>query len=126
MLLRGQNLAGYRNYADDVVDKFVELACKNGMDIFRVFDALNDNRNIEAAVRAVKKYGCHAQGTLCYTISQVHSIKEYVRIAREQVELGIDSLCIKDMAGILTPIQSEHLVAALTQAIRVPIQLHCH
>ena len=104
MLLRGQNLVGYRNYADDVVDRFVALACENGMDIFRVFDALNDTRNIEAAVRAVKKHGGHAQGTLCYTISPVHTIKKFVQYAREQVAIGIDSLCIKDMAGILSPI----------------------
>jgi oxaloacetate decarboxylase alpha subunit len=126
MLLRGQNLVGYRNYADDVVDKFVALACKNGVDIFRVFDALNDSRNVEAAIRAVKKYGGHAQGTLCYTVSPVHTIREYVRKAKELVAIGVDSLCIKDMAGILTPITAEKLVTALTKAVSVPIQLHCH
>jgi oxaloacetate decarboxylase alpha subunit len=126
MLLRGQNLVGYRNYADDVVDRFVAIACENGMDIFRVFDALNDTRNIEAAVKSVKKHGGHAQGTLCYTISPVHTIKTFVKYAREQVAIGIDSLCIKDMAGILSPIQAEKLVSALIREVSVPIQLHCH
>jgi oxaloacetate decarboxylase alpha subunit len=126
MLLRGQNLVGYRNYADDVVDKFVALACRNGVDIFRVFDALNDSRNVEAAIRAVKKYGGHAQGTLCYTISPVHTIREYVCKAKELVGIGADSLCIKDMAGILTPITAQRLVTALTKAVAVPIQMHCH
>jgi oxaloacetate decarboxylase alpha subunit len=109
-----------------VVDRFVALACENGIDIFRVFDALNDTRNIEAAVKAVKKHGGHAQGTLCYTISPVHTIKKFVRYAREQVAIGIDSLCIKDMAGILSPISAEKLVSALINEIDVPIQLHCH
>ena len=126
MLLRGQNLVGYRNYADDVVDRFVALAVENGMDIFRVFDALNDTRNIEAAIKAVKKHGGHAQGTLCYTISPVHTIKKFVQYAKEQVAIGIDSLCIKDMAGILSPISAEKLVSALVSEVNVPIQLHCH
>jgi oxaloacetate decarboxylase (Na+ extruding) subunit alpha len=126
MLLRGQNLVGYRNYADDVVDRFVALACENGMDIFRVFDALNDTRNIEAAVKAVKKHGGHAQGTLCYTISPVHTIKKFVEYAREQKQLGVDSICIKDMAGILSPIMAERLVCALLSELDIPIQLHCH
>jgi oxaloacetate decarboxylase (Na+ extruding) subunit alpha len=126
MLLRGQNLVGYRNYADDVVERFVATAVENGMDIFRVFDALNDTRNIEAAIRAVKKHGGHAQGTLCYTISPVHTIDLFVKYAREQVAVGIDSLCIKDMAGILSPISAERLVSALIKAVDVPIQLHCH
>jgi oxaloacetate decarboxylase (Na+ extruding) subunit alpha len=126
MLLRGQNLVGYRNYADDVVDRFVGLACENGVDIFRVFDALNDTRNLEAAVRAVKKHGGHAQGTLCYTISPVHTVEKFVQYAKEQVEIGIDSLCIKDMAGILSPIGAERLVRALITELNIPIQLHCH
>ncbi|MFP4416562.1 MAG: acetyl-CoA carboxylase biotin carboxyl carrier protein [Chitinispirillaceae bacterium] len=126
MLLRGQNLVGYRNYADDVVDRFVALACENGIDIFRVFDALNDTRNLEAAIKAVKKYGGHAQGTLAYTISPVHTVEKYVEYAKEQVALGIDSLCIKDMAGILSPIMAEKLVSALVKKVDVPIQLHCH
>ncbi len=126
MLLRGQNLVGYRNYADDVVDKFVHLACENGIDIFRVFDALNDARNLAAAIRAVKRYGGHAQGTLSYTVSPVHTVEKYVQLAVEQVELGVDSLCIKDMAGILTPIAAEKLVRALIDETDVPVQLHCH
>src|SRR4030042_746220 len=99
MLLRGQNLVGYRNYSDDVVDRFVALACENGIDIFRVFDALNDTRHLEAAIRAVKKHGGHAQGTLAYTLSPVHTVEKFVQYAKEQVAIGIDSLCIKDMAG---------------------------
>ena len=126
MLLRGQNLVGYRNYADDVVDRFVALACDNGIDIFRVFDALNDTRNLEAAVKAIKKYDAHAQGTLCYTISPVHTVEKYVQYAREQVAIGVDSLCIKDMAGILSPIGVERLVRALIREVNVPIQLHSH
>jgi len=126
MLLRGQNLVGYRNYADDVVDRFVHLACENGVDIFRIFDALNDTRNLESAIKAVKKHGGHAQGTLCYTLSPVHTVDKYIQYAKEQVALGVDSLCIKDMAGILTPIAAERLVSALVQAVKVPIQLHCH
>ncbi|MCK4979723.1 MAG: pyruvate carboxylase subunit B, partial [Candidatus Delongbacteria bacterium] len=126
MLLRGQNIVGYRNYSDDVVDKFVELACINGIDIFRIFDALNDARNLEASIKAVKKYGGHAQGTLAYTISPVHTIEKYIQDAKDQVGLGIDSICIKDMAGILTPITSEKLVSALNKEINIPIQLHCH
>ncbi|MCX7727621.1 MAG: pyruvate carboxylase subunit B [Chitinispirillaceae bacterium] len=126
MLLRGQNLVGYRNYADDVVDRFVALSVENGIDIFRVFDALNDTRNLEAAIKAIKKYGGHAQGTLCYTISPVHTVEKFVEYAREQVQLGIDSLCIKDMAGILSPIMAEKLVKALVKEFDIPIQLHCH
>lgn len=126
MLLRGQNIVGYKNYPDDLVDRFVESAHVNGIDIFRVFDALNDTRNLEAAVRAVKKYGAHAQGTLSYTISPAHTIEKYVQYAKEQQQLGIDSLCIKDMAGILAPVQSGELVAALSKEIDVPIQVHCH
>jgi len=126
MLLRGQNILGYRNYPDDLLDRFVQLACENGMDIFRIFDALNDTRNLEQAIKAVKKHGGHAQGTLCYTISPVHTVRKYVDIAREQVAMGVDSLVIKDMAGILSPISAEHLVKALVEAVSVPIQLHSH
>ncbi|MGA3051074.1 MAG: pyruvate carboxylase subunit B [Chitinispirillaceae bacterium] len=127
MLLRGQNLVGYRNYADDVVDRFVGLASESGIDIFRVFDALNDTRNLEAAVRAVKKHGGHVQGTLCYTLSPVHTVEKFVQYAREQVAIGVDSICIKDMAGILSPIAAERLVRALIRELDdIPIQLHCH
>jgi oxaloacetate decarboxylase alpha subunit len=128
MLLRGQNLVGYRNYPDDVVERFIQLAIKNGVDIFRVFDALNDSRNLEKAIKFVKKYGGHAQGTLAYTISPVHTVEKYVSDAKEQVQMGIDSLCIKDMAGILSPIAARNLVTALVNCkeINVPIQLHTH
>lgn len=126
MLLRGQNVLGYRNYPDDLLDHFVALACENGMDIFRIFDALNDTRNLEQAIKSVKKHGGHAQGTLCYTISPVHTVEEYVRVATEQVQMGIDSLVIKDMAGILSPISAEQLITALVKAIDVPVQMHCH
>jgi oxaloacetate decarboxylase alpha subunit len=126
MLLRGQNLVGYRNYSDDVVDRFVALACENGIDIFRIFDALNDTRNLASAIKAVKRHGGHAQGTLAYTISPVHTVEKYVRYAKEQVAIGIDSLCIKDMAGILSPIRAERLVSALVEQVGIPIQLHCH
>lgn len=126
MLLRGQNIVGYKNYPDDLVDRFVESAHANGIDIFRVFDALNDTRNLEAAIRAVKKYGAHAQGTLSYTISPVHTVEKYVQYAKEQEQLGIDSLCIKDMAGMLSPVQAAELVATLKKELDVPIQVHCH
>ena len=127
MLLRGQNVLGYKHYPDDVVERFIALACENGMDIFRVFDALNDPRNLETAIRCVRKYGGHAQGTLCYTTSPVHTVDAYVALAREQVAMGIDSLCIKDMAGILTPGAARELVAALKKALpKLPIQVHSH
>ncbi len=126
MLLRGQNAVGYRNYSDDAVDKFIALACKNGIDIFRVFDALNDTRNLESAIKAVKKHGGHAQGTLAYTISPVHTVENYLNHAREQVQLGVDSICVKDMAGILTPMQAEKLIAGLVSEVDVPIQIHTH
>ena len=127
MLLRGQNILGYRHYPDDVVDRFVALACENGMDIFRVFDALNDPRNLETAIRSVKKYGGHAQGTICYTTSPVHTVAAYVKLAKEQEAMGIDSLAIKDMAGILTPGAARELVSALRKAMpKMPIQIHSH
>ncbi len=126
MLLRGQNVVGYRHYADDVVEKFVELAVRNGMDIFRIFDAVNDLRNLETAVRAAKRCGAHVQGTICYTISPVHTLDMYARLARELVEMGSDSICIKDMAGILHPYDAYELVRRLKETVNVPIQLHCH
>ncbi|HRT28181.1 MAG TPA: pyruvate carboxylase subunit B [Kiritimatiellia bacterium] len=126
MLLRGQNILGYKNYPDDVLERFVALACENGMDIFRIFDALNDTRNLERAIQAVKKYGGHAQGTICYTFSPVHTVDNFVAIAKEQVSMGIDTLCIKDMAGILTPAAATELVGALVKAVKVPVQLHSH
>ncbi|UBU49488.1 sodium-extruding oxaloacetate decarboxylase subunit alpha [Cobetia amphilecti] len=126
MLLRGQNLLGYRHYADDVVEAFVERAAAGGIDIFRVFDALNDLRNMETAMRAVKKAGKHAQGTICYTVSPVHTLEMYVEQARKLVEMGADSIAIKDMAGLLTPYATYDLVSALVEAVGVPIHLHSH
>jgi oxaloacetate decarboxylase alpha subunit len=126
MLLRGQNVVGYKNYPDDLVDRFVETAHQNGIDIFRIFDALNDSRNLEAAIKAVKKHGAHAQGTLSFTTSPVHTIEKYVSDAKEQVAMGIDSLCIKDMAGLLSPTMSKNLVTALKKETNIPIQIHCH
>lgn len=126
MLLRGQNVVGYRHYADDVVEKFVELAVKNGMDIFRIFDAVNDLRNLETAVKAVKKAGGHVQGTICYTISPVHTTEMYVKMAKELVEMGSDSICLKDMAGLLHPYDAFEITSRIKQAVKVPLQLHCH
>lgn len=126
MLLRGQNLLGYRNYPDDVVEEFVKRMVDGGIDIVRIFDALNDVRNMETAIRATKAAGAHAQGTVVYTISPVHDIPLYVRLAKDLVELGVDSICIKDMAGLLTPYAAYELVTELKKAVNVPIQLHCH
>ncbi len=126
MLLRGQNLLGYRHYADDVVEKFVTLSAENGVDIFRIFDALNDTRNLETALKAVKKTGKEAQLTICYTISDVHTLDYYVALAKEMVDMGADSLCIKDMAGILTPKRGAELVAALKKEISIPLVVHTH
>lgn len=126
MLLRGQNVVGYKNYPDDVLDRFVELACRNGVDIFRIFDALNDVRNMEQAIRSVKKYGGHAQGAISYTISPVHTVEKYVEVAKSLEAMEVDSLVIKDMAGILSPIAADKLVSALTREISLPIQLHTH
>ena len=127
MLLRGQNALGYKHYPDDIVDRFVALACENGMDIFRVFDALNDPRNLETAIRSVKKYGGHAQGTISYTTSPVHTVSAYVKLANELYSMGVDSLCIKDMAGILTPGAARELVRALVKSLPdLPVQIHSH
>ncbi len=126
MLLRGQNMVGYRNYPDDVLVKFVESAAKNGIDIFRVFDALNDTRNLEVAIRTVKKVGAHAQGALCYTISPVHTTRHYVKIAQRLADLGCDSICVKDMAGMLMPHEAFELVSALKKEIGLPVHVHCH
>lgn len=126
MLLRGQNIVGYKNYPDDLVERFVEKAHENGIDIFRIFDALNDSRNLQTAIKAVKKTGAHAQGTLSYTTSPVHTVEKYVNDTRKQIELGIDSLCIKDMAGLLSPTKAKQLVSALKENFDIPIQIHCH
>ena len=126
MLLRGQNLLGYRHYADDVVEAFVERAADNGIDVFRVFDALNDVRNLETAMRAVKKAGKHAQGTICYTTSPVHTLELFITLAKEMAAMGADSIAIKDMAGLLTPAATFELVTALKNAVDLPIVLHSH
>ena len=126
MLLRGQNLLGYRHYADDVVEAFIQKAADNGMDIFRVFDAMNDVRNLKCAIAAVKKAGKHAQGTICYTTSPVHTIEAFVQQARDMVAMGIDSIAIKDMAGLLTPEATSELVAALKAEFDLPLALHSH
>ncbi|WP_010243606.1 oxaloacetate decarboxylase subunit alpha [Acetivibrio cellulolyticus] len=126
MLLRGQNLLGYKHYADDVVEYFVQKAVANGMDIIRIFDALNDPRNIETAIKACKKEGGHAQATVCYTISPVHSLDLFVKDAKQLVEMGADSICIKDMAGLLVPYTAYDLVKAMKENVKVPIQLHTH
>ncbi len=126
MLLRGQNLIGYKHYADDVVDKFVELAAQNGVDIFRIFDALNDPRNMERAIAAVLKNGKHAQGTISFTRSPVHNVKGFVEFARTLKDMGCQSICVKDMAGLLTPQDTLPLVAALKKDLGIPVQIHSH
>jgi len=126
MLLRGQNIVGYKNYPDDVVVKFVEKAAEVGIDIFRIFDALNDIRNLETSIKTVKKVGKHAQGTICYTISPVHTIEHYVKVAKRLAELNCDSICIKDMAGMLAPQEAYELVSALKKEVGLPVHLHCH
>ena len=126
MLLRGQNLLGYRHYADDVAHSFVRRAAANGVDVFRIFDALNDGRNLATAIAAVKEAGKHAQGTICYTVSPVHNTAGFVEMGREMVAMGCDSIAIKDMAGLLTPSATVELVTALQQAVAVPLHLHSH
>ncbi len=126
MLLRGQNLLGYRHYADDVVDKFVERAHKNGMDVFRVFDAMNDVRNFERAIKAVVQVGGHAQGTISYTTSPVHTIDGWVDLAKRLEDLGSHSICIKDMAGLLRPYDAEELVKKIKASCDIPVAMHCH
>ncbi|WP_417595300.1 sodium-extruding oxaloacetate decarboxylase subunit alpha [Oceanospirillum sp.] len=126
MLLRGQNLLGYRHYADDVVDKFVERAATNGVDVFRVFDAMNDPRNLKRALEAVKKVGKHAQGTLSYTTSPVHNLDAWLSLAKEIEDMGADSIAIKDMAGIMTPYDAYELVSRLKSETDLEVQLHAH
>jgi len=126
MLLRGQNLLGYRHYADDVVDKFVERAVKNGVEVFRVFDAMNDPRNLDRAMRAVKANGAHAQGTLSYTTSPFHTLENWIDLAKKIEDLGADSICIKDMAGTLTPYAAFELVSQLKSKTDLEVQLHSH
>lgn len=132
MLLRGQNLVGYRNYADDVVEAFVEHAAESGIDVFRVFDALNDERNFEASFKAIKKCKKHIQGTISFSLTgpkiggKVYNLRYYIDKAKTLREMGADSICIKDMAGIMNPYDAYELIGALKRSVRLPIQLHCH
>ncbi len=126
MLLRGQNLLGYRHYSDDVVRAFVQRAAGNGIDVFRIFDALNDARNLRVAIESVKAAGKHAQGAICYTTSPVHGIPQFMAMAKELENMGCDSLAIKDMAGLLTPYVSADLVKALRDTVKLPIHIHSH
>ncbi|MCB5225583.1 sodium-extruding oxaloacetate decarboxylase subunit alpha [Alishewanella sp. 16-MA] len=126
MLLRGQNLLGYRHYADDVVTRFVERAHDNGVDVFRIFDAMNDIRNLQTAVQAAIKVGAHAQGTISYTVSPVHTIDMWLNMARQLEDMGCDSICIKDMAGLLKPYTCEELITRLKEEVKIPIAMQCH
>ena len=126
MLIRGQNILGYKHYPDDVVRLFCRKAAENGMDIFRIFDALNDFRNIEVCIDEVKKCNKHAQGCICYTTSPVHTIEKYVEMGKQLVDMGVDSIAIKDMAGICGPQEAYDLVKALKSEVKVPIQFHTH
>lgn len=126
MLLRGQNLLGYRHYPDEIVEKFVHKSVENGIDIIRIFDALNDTRNMELAIKATKDAGAHAQGCLVYTTSPVHDIPKYVELAKELKEMGVDSICIKDMAGLLTPMTAYDLIKKIKAEVDLPLQLHAH
>ena len=126
MLFRGQNILGYRHYADDVVEKFVERAAVNGVDVFRVFDAMNDPRNLETAIKAVRKVGKHAQGTISYTLSPVHNIDNWVSLSKTIESMGADSIAIKDMAGLLKPYVAYELVSKLKNALSIPVHMQCH
>jgi oxaloacetate decarboxylase alpha subunit len=126
MLLRGQNLLGYRHYADDVVEKFVERAHANGVDVFRIFDAMNDVRNLETAVKSAIKVGAHAQGTISYTVSPVHNLAVWLDMAKRLEDMGVHSICIKDMAGLLKPYDCEALITGLKETVNVPIAMQCH
>jgi oxaloacetate decarboxylase alpha subunit len=126
MLLRAQNVVGYRHYADDLVEKFVELSANAGIDVFRIFDALNDIRNMKTAMLATKKVGKHAEGCISYTTSPVHTLDFYVEMSQQLEEMGADTLCIKDMAGLLRPYAGFELVSALKKKLNIPIHMHCH
>ncbi len=126
MLFRGQNILGYRHYADDIVDRFVERAAENGVDVFRIFDAMNDPRNLERAIAAVRKVGRHAQGTLSYTVSPVHSIDNWLEMGQQIADMGADSIAIKDMAGLLRPYDAFELVGGLKKRVDIPIHMQCH
>lgn len=126
MLFRGQNILGYRHYADDVVEKFVERAHVNGIDVFRIFDAMNDVRNLQTAIKAAIKVGAHAQGTLSYTESPVHTLQGWLTMAKKIEDMGAHSLCIKDMSGLLKPYDAAELISRLKETVSLPIALHCH
>lgn len=126
MLLRGQNLLGYRHYADDVVQRFVERAHESGVDVFRIFDAMNDVRNLETAIKSAVKSGAHAQGTISYTVSPVHTIDMWLEMAKKLEDMGSHSICIKDMAGLLKPHVAEELISRLKETVELPIGMHCH
>ena len=126
MLLRGQNLVGYKHYPDDIVEHFIVAAKRNGIDVFRIFDALNDIRNMKFSMKIAKREGGHVQAAICYTISPVHDIPGFVRMGRELAHLGADSICIKDMAGLLSPYAAYELVSALKKDVGLPVQLHTH
>ncbi len=126
MLFRGQNILGYRHYADDLVEKFVERAAENGVDVFRIFDALNDMRNLETAIKATVAVGKHAQGTISYTVSPVHTIDLWVDLARQIQDMGAHSICIKDMAGLLRPYVAFELVSRLKESLEIPVHMQCH
>ena len=126
MLLRGQNLVGYKHYPDDIVTEFVRRSAGDGIDIFRIFDGLNDVRNMETAIRAAKDAGAHVQGTVSYTVSPIHDVCSFTRTAKELADLGVDSICVKDMAGIITPYDAELIIRRLKEAVGLPVQLHCH
>ncbi len=126
MLFRGQNILGYRHYADDVVERFVERAAVNGVDVFRVFDAMNDPRNLETAIKAVRKVGKHAQGTISYTLSPVHNIELWVQLSKQIEAMGADSIAIKDMAGLLKPYVAFELVSRLKKELSIPVHMQCH
>jgi oxaloacetate decarboxylase (Na+ extruding) subunit alpha len=126
MLFRGQNILGYRNYADDVVEAFVERSAENGIDVFRIFDAMNDLRNLECAVRATLRAGKHAQGTIAFTVSPVHTVDMWVESGKRLEDMGCHSICIKDMAGLLKPYVAQEIVSRLKETVRIPIALHCH
>lgn len=126
MLFRGQNILGYKHYADDVVDYFVKKSVDNGIDIIRIFDALNDVRNLRGSIEAAKKAKAHVQATVCYTISPVHNIQSFTKMAKELESMGADSICVKDMAGLLLPYVAYDLITALKETVKIPIQLHTH
>lgn len=126
MLLRGQNILGYKNYPDDIVEKFIELSVKNGVDIVRIFDALNDLRNLETSIKATKKAGAEAQVAICYTVSEVHTISYFANLCKIVEDFGADSICIKDMSGILTPFEGYELVRQIKKLVNIPLDIHIH